>query len=65
MIIGPKLDRVNRPLEFMKNCTEMLSKFTQRGYPIIVTQQAYHKTFPLQRNNLNEEKITNNTSRRH
>ena len=53
----------------MKNCTKMLSKFTLKGYPKIITQQAYHKTFPLQRNSLlkkeNEEKITKNTSRRH
>ena len=49
--------------EFMKNCTKMLSKFTLRGYPKIITQQAYHKTFPLQRNNLLKTKMKKRSQR--
>ena len=49
--------------EFMKNCTKMLSKFTLRGYPKIITQQAYHKTFSLQRNNLLKTKMKKRSQR--
>ena len=30
--------------EFIRNCHKMLSKFIQRGYPVNITQEAYHKS---------------------
>ena len=41
----------------------MLSKFTLRGYPKIITQQAYHETFLLQRNNLLKTKMKKRSKR--
>ena len=49
--------------EFMKNCTKILNKFTLRGYPKIITQQAYYKTIPLQRNNLLKTKMKKRSQR--
>ena len=39
-------------LEFLRNCTKIISRFTQRGYPESITQEAYYKTTFMQRKSL-------------
>ena len=36
-------------LEFLRNCTKIISRFTQRGYPESITQEAYYKTTSRQK----------------
>ena len=43
-------------LEFLKNCTKIISRFTQRGYPESLTQEAYYKTTSKQRKSLLQTK---------
>ena len=43
-------------LEFLKNCTKIMSRFTQRGYPESLTQEAYYKTTSKQRKSLLQTK---------
>ena len=39
-------------LGFLRNCTKINSRFTQRGYPESITQEAYYKTTSMQRKSL-------------
>ena len=43
-------------LEFLKNCTKIISRFTQSGYPESLTQEAYYKTTSKQRKSLLQTK---------
>ena len=49
--------------EFIRNCHKMLSKFIQRGYPVNITQEAYHKSSLWSRKDLLENKKKKPSSR--
>ena len=37
-------------LEFLRNCTKIICRFIQRGYPEPITQEAYYKITSMQKN---------------
>ena len=43
-------------LEFLRNCTKVIRRFTQRGYQESITQETYYKTTSMQRKNLFQTK---------
>ena len=49
--------------EFIRNCHKMLSKFIQRGYPVNITREAYHKSTLWSRKDLLENKKKKPSSR--
>ena len=49
--------------EFIRNCHKMFSKFIQRGYPVNITQEAYHKSSLWSRKDLLENKKKKPSSR--